>query len=124
MSEADKTNSQVRGFGFRAPRFPVNFNFSFQVGPVGAPQEATCTDISEDGLAAELLQSLSPKTEVTLLLLFPGSTAPVRIKACVGYQEERRNGFTFLYGSTEERAQVKAYVQSVKPKTLHMRGQG
>ncbi len=111
---ADPTNSrEVRAFGFRSPRFPVNFNFSLEVLPSGERLEAVCTDISEDGLAADLLQKLSVATQVTMWLLFPGSSIPVRIKASVEYRHDRRHGFNFLYSSHDERAQVRAYVQSV-----------
>lgn len=119
----ERKSAEVRDFGFRVPRFRTNFNFSLQVNSTREQHEASCTDISEEGLAADLLQSLAPETRVTLWLLFPGSVAPVQIQAYVEYRQERRHGFNFLYTSMEERSQVQAFIQSVRPKTVYMRGQ-
>jgi len=110
----DISNSgDIRTFGFRSPRFSVNFNFSLEVVPSGERCEAVCTDISEDGLAADLLQKLPVKTQVTMWLLFPGGTAPLRIEASVEYRHDRKHGFNFLYSSLEERAQVQAFIRSI-----------
>lgn len=109
----DSNRDAVRTFGFRAPRFSVNFNFSFEVMPSRERYEAVCSDISEDGLAADLLQKLTVKTRVTMWLLFPGSTIPVQIQASVEYRHDRRHGFNFLYSSVDERAQVQAYIRSL-----------
>jgi hypothetical protein len=104
----------VRAFGFRAPRFHTNFNFTLEVKATRERHEALCTDISEDGLAAELLLKLPPKTEVTMWLLFPGGVLPLQIQASVEYRRERRHGFNFLYSTMDERAQVKTFIQSIR----------
>ncbi|MGH9551309.1 MAG: PilZ domain-containing protein, partial [Terriglobales bacterium] len=76
---SDENPVSVRPFGFRAPRISANFSFSLEVTATGERYEAVCTDISEDGLAAELLQPLDPKTKVTIRMLLPGGTAPLHI---------------------------------------------
>ena len=112
----NSNSTKVRSFGFRAPRFPVRFGFSLQVNATHEHQEALCSNISEEGLAADLRQVLAPKTEVTLWLMFPGSTTPVQIQACVEYRQERRHGFSFIYSSGEEHAQVLSYIHSLTAK--------
>jgi len=105
--------ARVREFGFRAPRFKTNFNFSIEISATRERHEALCSNISEDGLAAELLLKLPPKTEVTMWLLFPGGITPVQIKGVVEYRRERVHGFNFLYSTLDERAQVKAFIQMI-----------
>jgi hypothetical protein len=112
--KADGNTATVRAFGFRAPRFRTNFNFSLEIKATRERHEALCTNISEDGLAVELLLKLPPKTEVTMWLLFPGGTLPVQIQASVEYRRERLHGFNFLYASMDERAQVKTFIQSLR----------
>jgi len=106
--------ARVREFGFRAPRFKTNFNFSIEISATRERHEALCSNISEDGLAAELLLKLPAKTEVMMWLLFPGGTTPVQIKAVVEYRRERIHGFNFLYSTMDERAQVKAFIQMLR----------
>ena len=106
--------ARVRAFGFRSPRFKTNFNFSLEINSTRERHEALCTNISEDGLAAELLLKIPPKTEVTLWLLFPGGVAPVQIQASVEYRRERLHGFNFLYATMDERTQVKAFIQLIR----------
>jgi len=106
--------ARVREFGFRAPRFKTNFNFSIEITATRERHEALCSNISEDGLAAELLLKLPTKTEVTMWLLFPGGTTPVQIKAVVEYRRERMHGFNFLYSTMDEREQVRAFIQMLR----------
>lgn len=106
--------ARVRAFGFRAPRFKTKFNFSLEITATRERHEALCSNISEDGLAAELLLKLPVKTEVTMWLLFPGGTTPVQIKGLVEYRRERMHGFNFLYSTMDERAQVTAFIQMLR----------
>src|ERR671936_365188 len=108
MNNDGTATVRVRAFGFRAPRFKTNFNFSLEITETRERHEALCSNISEDGLAAELLLKLPVKTEVTMWLLFPGGTTPVQIKAVVEYRRERIHGFKFLYSTMGEREQVRA----------------
>ncbi len=111
--KSDENSVSVRPFGFRAPRVPANFSFSLQVIATGERYEAICTDISEDGLAAELLQPLEPKTRVTIRMLLPGGTAPLQVPGSVEYSQDGRCGLNFLYSSPAERREVQLFIQSI-----------
>ena len=111
--KSDENSVSVRPFGFRAPRVPVNFSFSLQIIATGKRYEAMCTDISEDGLAAELLQPLEPKTRVLLRMLLPGGTAPLQVAGSVEYSQDGRCGLNFLYSSPAERREVQLFIQSI-----------
>ncbi len=79
----------------------------------GERYDAVCTDISEDGLAADLLQPLAPKTQVAMRMLLPGGTAPLNIPGNVEYSQDGRCGLTFRYSSPEDRRQIQLFVQSM-----------
>jgi hypothetical protein len=111
--KADESGSSVRRFGFRAPRVSTNFSFSLEVIATGERYDAVCTDISEDGLAAELRPQLAPSTQVRMRMLLPGATLPLLIQASVEYSQDRRCGLNFLYSNLEERKQVQAFIQSI-----------
>jgi hypothetical protein len=105
----------IRPFGFRAPRFPTSFSFSVELTSSRERVQALCVNISEDGLAAELLQKLAPKTPVTLWLLFPAGTVPLRLQASVEYRQDKQHGFVFRYSSAQQQEQVQAFIQSIRP---------
>ncbi len=111
--KSNENSVSVRPFGFRAPRVPANFSFFLEVIATGERYEAICTDISEDGLAAELLQPLDPKTQVAIRMLLPGGTAPLQIPGSVEYSQEGRCGLNFLYSSPAERREVQLFIQSI-----------
>jgi PilZ domain len=111
--KSDENPVSVRPFGFRAPRISANFSFSVEVTATGERYEAVCTDISEEGLAADLLQPLAPKAKVTIRMLLPGATAPLHIPGSVEYSQDGRCGLNFLYSSSEERRQVQLFMQSI-----------
>ncbi len=54
-----------------------------------------CTDISEDGLAAELPKPLAVKTQVTMRMLLPGGIRPLQLEGQVEYSQDRRCGLDF-----------------------------
>ncbi len=111
--ENDENPVSVRPFGFRAPRVPANFSFSLEVIATGERYEAVCTDISEDGLAAELLQPLAPKTTVTIRMLLPGGIAPLHLPGSVEYSQDGHCGVNFLDSSSEDRRQIQQFIQSI-----------
>ena len=111
--KTDKDFATVRRFDFRTPRVPTNFSFSLDVASTRTRYQAVCTDISENGLAAEILEPLAPKTLATLRLLLPGGVAPLEIRGSVEYSHGGRCGLTFLYSSWEERDQVQKFIQSI-----------
>ena len=84
-----------------------------EVKSTGKRYEAVCTNISEDGLAAELFETVDPKTEVTVRMLLPDGAVPLEIRGRVEYSEEGRCGVNFLDLSAEEREQVGQFVQSI-----------
>jgi len=111
--KADENVGAVRPFGFRAPRVSTNFSFSLEVIATGEWHKAVCTDISEDGLAVEVTESLPPKTRVTMRLLLPGGTMPIQIQGSVEYSQDRRCGLNFIYSSPVERKQIQMFIQSI-----------
>jgi hypothetical protein len=113
MNEALNPNA-ARAYGFRAPRFDINFHFFLEVNATRGRFDAVSTDIGVDGLAADLTESIDPDTQVTLWLLFPGATVPLRLQALVEYRRLRRHGFNFLYSSPDERASVEAFVRTIQ----------
>lgn len=111
--KSDGNSDSVRAFGFRAPRVSCNFSFLLDVIATGERQEAMCTDMSEDGLAAELPKPLAVKTQVRMTLLLPGGIRPLQLEGQVEYSQDRRCGLTFLYSSAEERKQVQAFIETI-----------
>ena len=108
----DHNFGSARSFGFRAPRISTNFSFTLEVIATGQRYDAICTDLSEDGLAAEMPASLPAKTLVVMRLLLPGAMQPVPIRGTVEYNQQQRCGVTFLYSSPEERQQIQSFIQS------------
>jgi c-di-GMP-binding flagellar brake protein YcgR len=111
--KSDDNSVSVRSFGFRAPRVSANFSFSLEVVASGERYEAVCTDISEDGMAAEVLQPLAPKTTVTIRMLLPGDIAPLQIPGSVEYSQDGRCGLNFLDSPAEDRRQIQQFIQSI-----------
>jgi c-di-GMP-binding flagellar brake protein YcgR len=111
--KSDENPGLVRPFGFRAPRVPANFGFFLEVTTTGQRYEAICTDISEEGLAAEIAESIAAETEVTMRMLLPGSTTILQIRGIVEYTQAGRCGLNFLDLSTEDQAQIQQFVQSI-----------
>jgi hypothetical protein len=110
--KSDDNAGAVRPFGFRAPRVSTNFSFFLETMPTGERHEAICTNISEDGLAAELQQPIEPRTDVSVSMLLPGGTTLLQIRGSVEYSQECRCGVNFLNLSEEERKQIQLFVQS------------
>ncbi len=110
--KTDENFGSVRSFAFRAPRIATNFSFLLEVIATGERYEAICTDISEDGLAAEV-HGLAPKTQVIMRILVPGNTLPLQIQGSVENSKDERCGINFLYSSPEERKRVQVFIQSI-----------
>jgi hypothetical protein len=109
-------NSQrVQEFGYRKPRFRADFHILVQTeGPDSRLFDARCTDISEDGLAARITESVSIGSRVAFILTLPGSSAPVRISATVNNQQDETYGFTFVFSSQEERNLIHRYLARLR----------
>lgn len=111
--KSDQNPVSARSFGFRAPRVSTNFSFSVEIVGKDERYEALCTDISEDGLAAELVKPLAPGSQVLMRMLLPGGTVPLHIPGNVEYSQDRRCGLTFNYSSPEERRQIRLFIKSM-----------
>jgi len=112
---SDQHNGVVTKFGYRVPRFPADFRLLVQTTE-GEPRllEARCRDISEDGLAAHVAESLANGTRVVLLLTLPGKATALQIAATVGHQDGHEHGFAFHYLSQNQREHVQKYVMSLR----------
>jgi hypothetical protein len=108
-----ENSGSARPFGFRAPRLSTSFSFSVEVIATGERYEAACTDISEDGLAAELLEPLEAQTPVTIRMLLPGDVALLKLQGKVQYSREGRCGLSFIYSSPEERQRIQVFLRSI-----------
>jgi len=107
----DRNKEGVHDYGYRTPRFPAAFRFLVRVnGPSPKLLDARCIDISEQGLAAQLAETLPVGSEVVLILTAPGGATPVRVSARVISQEGAQHGFTFVFASQTERDQVHRYL--------------
>jgi c-di-GMP-binding flagellar brake protein YcgR len=109
----DANFGSVRSFGFRAPRVSTNFSFLLEVPATGKQYDAVCTDLSEEGLAAELPEPVPAGTQVVARLLLPGSTRPVRIKGTVEHNQDQRCGVTFSDLSEDEQEQIQSFIRSL-----------
>lgn len=84
----NQRKTAVQDFGYRLPRFPADFGLVLQISdPEPRLLDGRCRDISEDGLAARISESLSVGTRVTLLLTLPGKAASLPIAATVSHQD-------------------------------------
>lgn len=114
--------NEVQDFGYRLPRFPADFSLLLQISdPQPRLVDARCRDISEDGLAARVPESLSVGMRVTLLLTLPGKSASLPIAATVSHQDRGEHGFAFKFSSQNEREQVQKYVLTLRSGNFALR---
>jgi PilZ domain len=120
VSKERKTT--VQEYGYRLPRFPADFSLVLQISdPEPRLLDARCRDISEDGIAARVAESLPIGSRVTLLLTLPGKSASLPIAATVSHQDRGEHGFAFKFSSQNEREQVQKYVLSLRSGTFALR---
>ena len=119
---ANEKKSRIQEFGYRTPRFPADFHFLLQISePKPRLIDARCVDISSDGLAARMAESLSAGTLVTLMLALPGHTSTLRIAARVSHQHQGEHGFAFIFSSQHERESIQKYMATMRTSTLALR---
>jgi hypothetical protein len=112
----------IQDYGYRLPRFPADFSLVLQVSdPAPSLLDARCRDISEDGLAARISESLNVGACVTLLLTLPARPASLPIAATVSHQDHGEHGFAFRFSSQNEREQVQKYVLSLRSGNFALR---
>jgi hypothetical protein len=117
-----KSRTSVHEFGYRLPRFPADFRLLVQLSdPEPKLLDARCRDISEDGLAANITESISVGTRVTLLITLPGKPVSIPIAATVSHQDHGEHGFAFRFSSQNEREHVRKYVLSLRSGTFALR---
>lgn len=105
----------IQEFGYRVPRFHADFHFQLQVSdPQPRLVDACCIDISSDGLAAKMAESLPVGTCAILMLALPGHRDTLRISARVSHQQRENHGFVFRFGSQRERESIQKYIASLR----------
>jgi hypothetical protein len=105
----------VQEYGYRLPRFPADFTLRLQIcDPEPRLLDGRCRDISEDGLAARIPESLSVGTRVTLILTLPGKPVSLPVAATVSHQDHGEHGFAFKFSSQNQREQVQKYVLTLR----------
>jgi c-di-GMP-binding flagellar brake protein YcgR len=109
----DANFGSVRSFGFRAPRISTNFSFLLEVPATGNQYDAVCTDLSEEGMAAELPEPVPAGTQVVARLLLPGSTRTLRINGVIEHSQDQRCGVTFSDLSGDEQEQIQTFIRSM-----------
>jgi hypothetical protein len=108
----------IREYGYRKPRFRVDFHFLVQTEGRGSRLlDAHCVDLSEDGLGAQIPDRLEVGTRVNFILTLPGSATSVRLSAVVTYLRDEWHGCTFVFSSQEERDFVQRYVATLHSET-------
>jgi hypothetical protein len=118
----DGTTGRVQQYGYRKPRFPVDFHFLVQLeGRAAKLVNARCIDISEDGLAAQIPDQLDAGTRVTLILTLPGAPPSIRLAAIVNYCTDQCSGFKFVFSSEEERDFIGRYLATLRSETISIR---
>lgn len=106
--------SEIHDFGYRAPRYRADFYFLLQTdGPEARLLHARCRDISEDGLAAQIVEKLDVGTRVTLILTLPGNPNSIRIAAQISNRQDEDHGCVFLFRSLNERQILRDYLATL-----------
>lgn len=102
----------VLEFDYRSPRFVTDFYFFLQSAPDQPFKKAFCSEISEFGLRAQVLDPLLPGAVVNLLFTLPKDSRTLRIAAKVTNRRGSSYGFAFLYASAADRVHVRHYLTS------------
>ena len=116
-----KTHNEVYSFGYRKPRFRTNFRVLLQLN--GYPPklvDALCIDVSEDGLAAEVVEDLALGTQVTVVMTPPESSISVSVAAKVVNRSEHHYGFIFHFASPVEKESLRNYLASIRPEPVKL----
>ena len=106
----------IHNYGYRTPRFQVDFRLMLQTDD-RLPQllDAHCSDLSEDGLAAEINESLEIGARVILIFSLPGGSTSIKIAAKVINRQGDGYGFAFIFSSPNERDYISDYLEALRP---------
>jgi Tfp pilus assembly protein PilZ len=103
----------ISNYGYRTPRFRADFRLLMQIDDRHpALLDAQCTDLSEEGLAADTKASLEIGVQVTLILALPGTSTPMRVSAKVIHRQSKGYGFAFVFSSADQRRHMSEYLES------------
>jgi PilZ domain len=107
--------NNIYNYGYRVPRYRVDFCLLLQTDErFPALLDARCTDISEEGLAAETKAALEIGARVTFIVTLPGTSTSMRISARVTNRRVEGYGFAFIFSSQNERSYMHEYVESLR----------
>jgi PilZ domain len=105
--------NNIHNYGYRLPRYQADFCLLLQTDErLPALLDARCTDLSEEGLAAETKAALEVGARVTFLLTLPGTSTKMRIAARVTNRQVEGYGFAFIFSSQNERSYMREYIES------------
>lgn len=114
-----KIENEIYSFGYRKPRYRTNFRVLVRVDDYPPRMvDALCTDVSEDGLAAEISETLAVGMKVTIVMTPPDSSMSVRVSAEVVNQNDHHYGFIFHFISQSELEAFRTYLASLRPEPI------
>jgi len=116
-----KNQNDIYPFGYRKPRFDLNFSVLLQID-AQPPRviDARCINISEDGIAIAAIEELVVGSVVTVVMTAPNSSQSIRIPAKVNSRDEKQYGFVFLFPSEIERQSLQTYLSSIRPEPIRL----
>jgi PilZ domain len=113
----------VSHYEYRSARFTADFRMLVQTGyPRPTLLNARCIDLSEDGLAAEILateipaaairEALEVGAKVSIMMTLPGNSNTTTLAARITNQKVGSYGFAFIFASKAEQAYMHNYFES------------
>ncbi len=104
---------EFHSYRYRAARYAANFPVLLETrSPQSRAIQGHCTDVSEDGMAAELNGQLPLGCTVTLGFTLPPAGTSIRVTARVTHRCADHHGFAFLYSSAAEANEVRRNISS------------
>jgi hypothetical protein len=109
---------KISNYEYRTPRFCADFSLWVQTGDRDPELlEARCKDLSEDGLAVEIVGAEINKPfeigdRVILIMTLPGESTTKKIVARVTNQKASGYGFAFIFSSIAEEISMHEYFES------------
>jgi hypothetical protein len=101
--------AEFRKFEYRPSRLNAGFMVDFSVG--GETFYGRCTDVSSEGIRAEL--EGAPPVEATGLLTLRHPIGVLESEARVAYVEDSSVGFAFLFQTPRERGITREFIAAI-----------